>query len=148
MFLTEISHADRSIINMKHIKRDLIFDWRPVSHPPDPGIGVKRSNSTFSEHSHVAYQIKVNHECSSIVANILLADPYPPTWPCGWGQMVKIQLFQNMVMLHIKLTGITKCSNMVANILPSDPLPPTTLGMGSKGQKSTFSEHGFSCISN
>ena len=26
----------------------------------DPGIGVKRSNSTFSEHGHVAYQIKGN----------------------------------------------------------------------------------------
>ena len=27
---------------------------------PDPGIGVKCQNSTFSEHGHVAYQIKVN----------------------------------------------------------------------------------------
>ena len=26
-----------------------------------------------------------------------------------------------MVMLHIKLNGITKCNNMVANILPADP---------------------------
>ena len=32
---------------------------------------------------------------------------------------------------------------MVANILSTDPLPHThTLGMGSIGQKSTFSEHG------
>ena len=29
-----------------------------------------------------------------------------------------------MVILHIKLNGITKCSNMVANILPADPPPP------------------------
>ena len=28
-----------------------------------------------------------------------------------------------MVMLHIKLKGITKCSSMVANILPADPSP-------------------------
>ena len=28
-----------------------------------------------------------------------------------------------MVMLHIKLNGITKCSNMVANILSADPSP-------------------------
>ena len=27
-------------------------------------------NSTFSEHGHVAYQIKGNHECSNLVANI------------------------------------------------------------------------------
>ena len=48
-----------------------------------------------------------------------------------------------MVMLHIKLNGIMKCSNMVANILPTDPpLPPDPRGMGSIGQKSTFSEHG------
>ena len=45
------------------------------------------------------------------------------------GSNVKIQLFQNKVI---------KCSNMVANILPVDPYP---LGMGSKGQNSTFSEH-------
>ena len=56
---------------------------------------------------------------------------------------VKIQLFQDMVLLHIKLKGITKCSNMVANILASDPPPPPPdPGVGSKGQNSTFSEHG------
>ena len=27
-------------------------------------------NSTFSEHGHVAYQIKGNHKCSNLVANI------------------------------------------------------------------------------
>ena len=64
-------------------------------------------------------------------------------------QKVKILLFQNMVMMHIKINGITnadstllghgnavyqingnhKCSNMVANILPADPHPPPpTLG--------------------
>ena len=40
-----------------------------------------------------------------------------------------------MVMLHIKLN----CSNMVANILP---VYPTTLGVGSKGQNSIFTERG------
>ena len=44
-----------------------------------------------------------------------------------------------MVMLHIQLKGITECSSMVANILPTDN---PTLGMGSVGQNSTFSEHG------
>ena len=56
----------------------------------DPRDGVKRSkfhffrtmeigsigqNSTFSEHGHVVYQIKKNHECSSMVPNILPEDP-------------------------------------------------------------------------
>ena len=42
------------------------------------------------------------------------------------GQRVKIKLFQNIVMLHIKLkriTGAATC-NMVANIMPADPPPP------------------------
>ena len=48
----------------------------------------------------------------SIIANIKLADS---PRPCGRGQKVKIQkvkikLFQNMVMLHIKLSGITNAA--------------------------------------
>ena len=31
----------------------------------------------FSEYGHVAFQIKLNHECSNIVANILPAFPLP-----------------------------------------------------------------------
>ena len=34
----------------------------------------------------------------------------PPTRPWRWGQKVKILLFQNMVMLHIKLKGITNAA--------------------------------------
>ena len=33
-------------------------------------------NSTFSEHGHVAYQIKENQKCSNMVANILPAGPW------------------------------------------------------------------------
>ena len=40
----------------------------------------------------------------------------PLRHPDPWGQMVESLLFQNMVMFHIKLKGITKCSNVVANI--------------------------------
>ena len=32
--------------------------------------GVQRSKLTYSEHSHVAYQIKRNHECSNIYSVI------------------------------------------------------------------------------
>ena len=63
--------------------------------------------------------------------------------PRVWGQKVEIQLFQNMVMLHIKFNGITKCNNMVANILSADPsLPTTILGDGARRSKFIFSEHG------
>ena len=33
----------------------------------------------FSEHGHVAYQIKGNDACSNMVANTLTADPSTPT---------------------------------------------------------------------
>ena len=59
------------------------------------GMGLVGQNSTFSEHGHVAYQIKQNHECSNMVANILSADP----------------------------PRQSRCSNMVANILPTDSRP-------------------------
>ena len=50
--------------------------------------------------------------------------PWPRPW--GWGQKVKIQLFQNMVMLHINIKENHECSNVVAKILPADPPPPHT----------------------
>ena len=59
--------------------------------PSDPGGGVKRSKFDFSEQSHVAYQIKMNHKCTIMVANSLPADP---NLPWGWGQNFKIQLFR------------------------------------------------------
>ena len=60
-------------------------------------------NSTFSEHGRVAYQIIGNHKCCNFVENILPADLHPShPDPGGWGQKIKIQLFQNMVMLNIE----------------------------------------------
>ena len=52
----------------------------------------------------------------------------------GGGAKAKIKLFQNMVMLHIKL----KLTMLAANILPTDT--PSTQGVGSKGQTISFSE--------
>ena len=55
-------------------------------HAPDPrGMGSIGQKSTFSEHGHVAYQIKGNHEFSNMEANILHAYPLPHD-PRGWGQ--------------------------------------------------------------
>ena len=45
--------------------------------PPPPTLGVKRLKFNFSEHGHIAYKIKGNHECSNMVANILPAAPPP-----------------------------------------------------------------------
>ena len=78
----EISHADRGTINMKHIKRDFRSKACVLPLWVNLVVGVKRSKFNFSEHGHVAYQIKENRECSNIVVNILPADP-PPTPTLG-----------------------------------------------------------------
>ena len=66
-------------------------------------MGSTGQNSTFSEHNHVAYQIKGDHECSSMVESI--PTHLNPTHLLTFGLESKgqIQLFQDMVMLHIKL---------------------------------------------
>ena len=92
--------------------------------------GVKRSKFNFLEHGHVAYQINQNHECSNMVTHILITYPlYPPPDP-GGGSIGLNLTFQNKVTLLIKSNRITKQT------------PLRTLGMGSVGQNSTFSEHG------
>ena len=60
--------------------------------------------------------------------------------PSPWGGLrgeaeAKIELFQNIVMLH-KIKADDFCSNMVANILPTDT--SSTQGVGSKGQTIYF----------
>ena len=104
--------------------------------PADPFLtllfGSKGQNTTFSEHDHVAYQIKGNQQMQQYGSKYFAGRPLPD--PAVWGRKVKIQLFQNMIMFHIKLKGITKCSSMVANI--------STVLLYSKGQNKTFSEHG------
>ena len=84
------------------------FAPRIPAYPRPLTLGSKGQNSTFSKHGHVAYPLKWNHKCSHMVANISPADPQGPG-----GQKVKIKLFQNIFMLHIK--GNRNCSNMVAN---------------------------------
>ena len=93
-------------------------------------MGSKVQNSTFSEHGHVAYQIKENHECSNMVPNNLLAD----TLTLGMGQIGQnLPFFQNMVTLNINLKEIRKCSSKVANICPEMPTPlPRPWGWGQK----------------
>ena len=49
-------------------------------------------NSTFSEHSHVAYQIKENQECSNMGANITPADT--PADPGDWANRPKFNFFR------------------------------------------------------
>ena len=93
------------------------------THPLPPTLGL-RSNSTFLEHGHVAYQIKWYHGCKNMVGNILSADPYSPQ-PRGLGQLVKIQLFQNMVIGCVSLAspGVRRLHRLRAK-RRSCPPPP------------------------
>ena len=99
------------------------FACSPPTYPT-LGMGSVGHNSTFSEHGHVAYQMKKKiTKCSNMVANILPA----------MGSIGQNLSFSEHV--HVKLNGITKCSNMVANILPADPPPDPR---GHKGQIQIF----------
>ena len=119
------------------------FARRP---PLDPGGGVKRSNSTFSEHGHVTYQIKGNHECSNMMQLFCpqTPPPHPPPSPPPTQRVVSLR--QNSffsehgyVAYHIK--WIHEYTNMVANILPATPPPPPSRPCGSKAQNSFFLEY-------
>ena len=83
---------------MNHSKRDSILNIEGLCLTT---LGQKVKVIFFSEHGHVAYQIKWNHECSNMVSNILPAYSAPTLRV--WSK-VKIQPFQNM--LHIKIKGI------------------------------------------
>ena len=88
-----------------------ILPGDPHSPTPPAGIGSIGQISTFSEHGQVAFQIKWNHEMQQHSSTYV--DHRPPTSPYnprGWDQKVKIHLLQNMVMMHIKLKGITNAA--------------------------------------
>ena len=120
---------------MKYTKRDLISKvWvRP------PGWtwcgGSKGQIATFSEHCHVAYQIKGNQVCSNMVANILPANPPPPppthTPPPEHGHVA------------YQIKGNQECSKMLTNVLPANTyprIPPPPEG-GVKSSKFNFFKH-------
>ena len=91
--------------------------------------GSKGQNSTFSEHGHVAFHIKWNHECSNMVAILLPADPPPPPNPTLWGSKGQNSTFSEHGHVAYQIKGYHDYSNMVANILPATPThpPPPTL---------------------
>ena len=88
---------------------------------PTLGMGSTCQNPIFSEHSHIAYQIKGKHNFSMMVANILSTDPQPPPPP------LFSLFFQNIVMYYCciyQIKGNHKCSNMVAEPQSPHPTPP------------------------
>ena len=57
----------------QHSSKD--FAYRPQTLTL--GMGSVGPKAFFSKHTYVAYQVKENHECSNMEANILPADPHP-----------------------------------------------------------------------
>ena len=76
------------------------FTRRPHSRPWGWGQNLK-----FSEHAHAAYQMKWNHECSNMVANILPTDP--PPRPLGLGQN---STFSEHGHVAYQINGITNAA--------------------------------------
>ena len=137
--------AFRQSYKKKRNISNVIFDGRPLSVPLGLRNGVKVQNSPFSEHGHVAYQIKENHECSNMVPNILLAD----TLTLGMGQIGQNLPFSEHGHIEYQFKGNQKMQQQGSKYLPGDayPLAPT-LGMGSEGHNSSFSEHGHVAYQN
>ena len=106
----------------------------------DLGVGSEGQNSTFSEHGHVAYQIKENHKCSNMVANILPRDA-PHALTMGMGSIGQNSTFSEHGHIALQIKGSHEFSNMVANILHTDPLPQDPRLLGQK-IKTQLSEHG------
>ena len=65
------------------------FAHRSPTNPLTLGLGSNCQNFTLSEHGHVAYQIKGNHEIQQHYNRRPL-----PHDPRGWGQTVKFNFFR------------------------------------------------------
>ena len=68
----------------------MVANILPTDTPSTQGLGSKGQTLSFSESSHVAYQIKAYDAGSNMVANILATDT-PLTQ--GVGSRVKLYLF-------------------------------------------------------
>ena len=113
---------------MLHIKLKRISNaatWKQyfARRPPPPtlGMGSIGQNSNFSEHGHVAYQIKGNHE-SQHGSKYVARRPIP-THPLTLALGSKFN-FSKHVHVAYQIKENHECSNMVANILPIDAHSP------------------------
>ena len=81
--------------------KQIFYQQILIPPPPTIGVGVKRSKFNFLRTWSCCIsnymESRMQQHGSKYFAR------RPPNWPWGWGQKIKIQLFQNMVMLHIKL---------------------------------------------
>ena len=95
-----------------------IYFTRGLS-PSDPGVGVKRSKSFFSDYGHITYQIKGNGACSnSGRKRFNRRSPHDP----GVRSKGQNSTFSEHGHVAYQIKCIHKCSDIIANILPADPI--------------------------
>ena len=93
-------------------------------------MGSKDQNPNFSEHGHVAYQIKDNHECSNMEENILPADPPSTLEMRSVGQKVIFFRTWSCCMSNLRESRMQQHgSKYVASRAPYPPPPPPGSGM-------------------
>ena len=117
--------------------------WLQTPPPhPDPGVGVKII--FWSEHGHVVYQMKRNHKCCNMVANILLEDPppippnpHPLPRPRGRSQKVKFNWLEIDYVAY-EIIGNHICSSMLAT---------PEFGKGDNRSKFNFFRTSSCCLS-
>ena len=116
-----------------------------VCRPPPPwtwpspstnGVGSKGQNSSFTEHGHVLYQVKLNHECRNIMANILPADA-PTNAPDLLGESKGQKSTFRICHVAYQIKCDREYSNMQANILSLSTPLFDPLGWA-KGQNNSF----------
>ena len=87
----------------------------------DPwGVGSKGQNSSFSEHGHVAYQIKGNHKCSNMQGHILSL--HTPSTP-GVESKGQNNFFSESSHIAYQIKGNGAQSTMQAHILSFNTHP-------------------------
>ena len=92
------------------------------------GMGSIGQNSTLSEHDHVVYQIKWNHEMQQHGSKHFARRPPPPphththTRPetVNWSKFNFFRTWSSCILIK----GNHECTNMVANIFHAEPPPP------------------------
>ena len=101
------------------------FAHRPLLDPSTLMFGSIGQNTYFQNMSCYISTLRESRMQHHGSKNFAHRPPYPhapSTHPGDGVNRSKFIFFQDMVMLHIKLKGITKCNSMVANIFPVDSL--------------------------
>ena len=124
----------------------MVANKLPTDTPLTQGVGSKGQTISFSETSHVAYQIKGNLAQSTMKANMLSLHTPTTPWVGSKGHFFFFSKsgqtisFSETSHVAYQIKGNLAQSTMKANMLSLHT--PTTPGVGSKGHFFFFSKSG------